>query len=340
MPSSELPLLGYMENPRNGASIIRARTTFRIFSWRFPRTTEALEKLRTDDFSRAAFPGIYILYHGEKHVYVGEAKNLYKRLKQHNNNPPPQIVNWDRALVINDGRSSTLSDFNDNTVRLAIEYHVNQLLKLNNCKVDSQADQQTLNHGQKHFVTSMSDEIDFILSKIGLINKTLETALSREVFRDDVKRMLENDGRTITTWLHYEATIDDEKYFIRTGSKKPSGFQITFRGLTEGSFIDCLLKDEGYLLVNRNSVLIIPLRDIRKAIIPDVENFDQDTIDIWIRFEENATTLRYSDITLDINDYKLNSETGDNVDDEEEPIASAWLSVMEHIENIKEDEKE
>lgn len=65
--------------------------------------------------------------------------------------------------------------------------------------------------------------------------------------------------KQIQEWGTYEAIVDGKKVFIRPGSKKPKGWQITFRGRKPGSFIDSLHKGIGYLLVSRDGVLLIPL---------------------------------------------------------------------------------
>ncbi|NQE04829.1 hypothetical protein C5S32_03065 [ANME-1 cluster archaeon GoMg1] len=70
--------IGYHEDPRNGDSIIRARTTKQIRSWEIPRTMKALEVLN-NELGKIEFPGIYTLFEGKNKVYVGEAKNIYNR---------------------------------------------------------------------------------------------------------------------------------------------------------------------------------------------------------------------------------------------------------------------
>jgi len=296
---------GYMENPANGAGIVRARTALRIYCWELPQTMQAQDRLKRDDFQNAPFPGIYLLREGEKKIYVGEAKNVLNRLGQHSNNPPDQIANWDRCVIVNDGRPATLSDFNDNVIRLALEAHVNHLLRLNSFSVVSQSNPQALNYQQKHFFISLAEEVDFILLKKAIVHKVLDDPDKQVVFTDELLRLFQSKGKNVESLGSYEGIIDGEKYFIRSGSKKKAGYQITFRGLKQGSFIDSLLKDEGYLVVNRDGVPVVPLSTIREALIPDVSNFRQDTIDIWINFAEGRVSLRYKEINFDISDFRL-----------------------------------
>lgn len=163
--------IGYQEDPKNGNGIIRARTTQQIRSWEIPRTSRALEKLN-EEMGKVEFPGNYILFDGEK-VYSGEAKNIYNRLKTHSTNPDEKIKNWNKALIISDGRPAAQSDFNDNVVRLALESYLIKLLKSNKYVVVSQGEKITLNPIQKHIVSSLIVELNHFLLKKMLSTKSL-----------------------------------------------------------------------------------------------------------------------------------------------------------------------
>ena len=295
--------IGYHEDPRNSDAIIRARTTKQIRSWEIPRTMKALEVLN-NELGKIEFPGIYILFEGKNKVYVGEAKNIYNRLKTHMANPEDKIKNWSKALVINDGRPATQSDFNDNVVRKALELYLIKLFKANKYAVVAQGEPQKLNAIQKFLVNSLKEELNFFLLKKNVIIKVLEEKGQEEVFGDELKKILEKSGRKIEEWGRYEAIIDGKKVFIRPGSKKPKGWQITFRGRKPGSFIDSLQKGNGYLLVSRNGVLLIPLTEVQK-VISDKTAYEQDTIDIWIVFTEEKATLSYKKNTLDVTKFRL-----------------------------------
>ena len=84
--------IGYQEDPKNGDGIIRARTTKQIRSWEIARTMKALEALN-NELGAIEFPGIYTLFEGKSKVYIGEAKNVYIRLKKHMNDPEDKIKN-------------------------------------------------------------------------------------------------------------------------------------------------------------------------------------------------------------------------------------------------------
>ncbi len=137
--------------------------------------------------------------------------------------PEDKIKNWAKALVINDGRPATQSDFNDSVVRKALELYLIELFKANKYAVVAQGEPQKLNAIQKFLVNSLKDELNFFLLKKNVIIKVLEERGQEEIFEE---------------WGRYEAIIDGKKVFIRPGSKKPKGWQITFRGRKPGSFID------------------------------------------------------------------------------------------------------
>ena len=295
--------IGYQEDPENSDGIIRARTTKQIRSWEIPRTMKALEVLNIE-LGRIEFPGIYILFEGKNKVYIGEAKSIYIRLKTHMSNPEDKIKNWSKALIINDGRPAMQSDFNDTVVRKALELYLIKLFKANKYTVVAQGEPQKLNAIQKFLVSTLREELNFFLLKKNVITKVLEEKGQEEVFGDELKKILEKSGRKIGEGGRYEAIIDDKKAFIRPGSKKPKGWQITFRGRKPGSFIDSLQKGEGYLLVSRNGVLLIPLTEVQKVIL-DKTAYEQDTIDIWIVFAEEKVTLSYKRNTIDVTKFRL-----------------------------------
>jgi hypothetical protein len=295
--------IGYQEDPKNGNGIKRARTTKQIRSWELPRTIKSLEVLN-NEFGMIEFPSVYILFEGKSKVYVGEAKNIYNRLKTHMNAPEDKIKNWDKAIIINDGRPATQSDFNDTVVRKALELYLINLLKANKYTVVAQGESQTHNTTQKTLVTALTEELGFFLIKKNIITRFLEEHGQEEIFSDELKKIIGRSGRNIENWTKYEAIIDKEKVFIRPGSKKPKGWQITFRGRKPGSFIDCLLKGKGYLLVSRDGIPLIPLSEVQK-VIKDKTAYEQDTIDIWVVFTEDGITLSYKKESIEITNFRL-----------------------------------
>lgn len=290
--------IGYHEDPKNSNGIIRARTTKQIRSWQIPRSLKALEKLN-DEMGNIPFPGNYILFDRMK-VYIGEASNIYDRLKSHIKNPVDKIKNWDNDLILNDGRPATQSDFNDTVVRLAIELYLIRLLKANRYRTVSQGQQPTLNAVQKHIVSSLTQELNQFLLKKNIITKSLEEEGLEEIFEDELKKILAIHNKQVQEWSAYEAVFDGQKAYIRPGSLKPKGWQITFRD----RFLNSLQKGVGYLLVSRNGVLLIPLKEVRQ-VVKDKAAFQQNTIDVYILFTTDRITLSYKKNIIDVSEYKL-----------------------------------
>jgi len=292
----------YSETPRNSNGIIRSRTG-ELRSWQLPKKLRALETFN-DEFSGAEFPGIYILlFENRREAYVGEAKSLYNRLRTHVERPEDKIKDWTHALAINDGRSASQSDFNDTVVRKTLEWHLIKLLKLNRYRVLSQGEAQRLNPAQKNIIDPMMPRLNFLLLKKNLIIKTEEKLGEEEVLLDECKSTLKKKGYTINKWGAKDAVINGEKVFIRPGSKKPNGWQVTIRGKKPGSFIDSTQKRKGYLLMPRDGILLIPLREIRKII--EDRAFEQDTVDVWINFKEDEVELSYKDHKMNVTPFKI-----------------------------------
>lgn len=292
--------IGYYEDPKNGENIIRSRTTEQIRSWDFPRSLKALEVFNSE-LGKIDYHGIYILIETKLNkVYIGEAKSLYTRLKTHNNTPEDKIKNWDRVVIINDGRPANQSDFNDNVVRYELEYYLITLFKANKYKVVAQGTKQILNSLQKVIVNKLILELNFFLIKKGLIQKLIAQPGQEEVMSDDLKKILERHKYKITEFKSYEATINGEKVFICPGSKKSKGWQVTFRDV----FKKALQNESGSLLMPRDGILLIPFSEIKK-VINDSGAFRRNTIDIFIAFEEDSIKLRYKDSEVDVTAYRI-----------------------------------
>jgi hypothetical protein len=295
--------IGYTEYPKNGFGIKRSRTTRLIRSWAMPRSLQALHAL-DEEMGSSDYPGVYLLFEGAKKVYVGEAKSIVKRLDTHNRTPEDKIKDWDYVIIINDGRPATQSDFNDEVVRKSLEIYLIELFRTNKFTVVAQGEKQSLNPIQKHLVDSLRKELLFFFQKTTLVIKDIENRDEREVFSDEVKAVLIKNKMVINNWKEKDATINSKATFIRQGSKKTKGYQITIRGRKPGSFIDCLKSKTGNLLVRRDGILLIPLVRIHDVIDDDTA-LDKDTVDIYITFIDGKAYLNYKANTIDVSEYRL-----------------------------------
>jgi len=294
--------IGYSEHPRNGNGILRARTTSQVRSWHMTRTERAIRGFKRE-LETTQYPALYILLEKKRKAYVGEAENIHNRLSQHMSNPDDKIKDWSEALIISDGRPITQSIFNNRAVRLSLEAYVNKLLRANKYDVVSSHRSPNLDQSQKHIVDILLPELNFFLKKKGIITKLLEEPGQQQVYLDELKDLFKRKGIRVEKWGAYEAIIKGQKAFIRPGSKKTKGWQITSRGRKLGSFIDCLQKGAGYLIVPRDGVLFIPLTEVKKVIPETV--FKHDTVDIWIVFTTDKATLSYKQKVLDVTGFKI-----------------------------------
>lgn len=297
--------IGYTEYPKNGSGIKRSRTTKSIRAWKMSRALEALHALDVE-MGELDYPGLYLLFESTNKVYVGQAKSLVNRLDAHIKNPEEKIKNWDTVICLNDGRPATQSDFNDEVVRKALELYLIDLFKTNKFTVVAQGEPQNLNPMQKQLVDSLKAELFFFFQKLGLIIKNIENREEREVFSDEVKTILAKHKVVINDWKEKDAVINGQPTFVRQGSKKDKGYQITIRGRKPGSFIDCLKAKKGYLLVRRGSVLLIPLAKIHD-VINDASALEQDTVDIYITFKDEKAFLSYKANTADVTEYRVST---------------------------------
>ena len=124
-----------------------------------------------------------------------------------------------------------------------------------------------------------------------------------EVFLDDARKILTRKGHQIQEWGEKYATIDNQPVIIRPGSEKPKGWQVTFRG---SKSLAQLKAGEGFLLMNRGGLVFLPLCEVRDFILSvDAEAFQRDTIDVFLRFEEERIVLVYKTGEKDVTRYSV-----------------------------------
>lgn len=295
--------IGYYEELINGFDIVRARTIRVIRSWDFPRSLDALNRIN-EEFAKAPFPGIYVLFESKaSKVYIGEAKKLYDRLKTHMSHPEDKIKNWDRAILVSDGRLSSQSDFNDNVIRHAIEFYLIKLFKLNKFNVVAQGEDQNINSQQKSILKSLFKELDYFLQKKGLISKFVQNKNEEEILNDELRKILKKNNYAISSWSAYEAKINQEHVYIRPGSQKSKGWQITFRD----KFKNSLENLDGKLLIPRGRIILLPFSELIKVFGETKEVFSKSTIDIFIEFtNDGEVLLKYKEKIQNITQFAIN----------------------------------
>ncbi len=292
---------GFINNPENGLGIVRARTMLgNLRLWDMPRSEQALKQV-IDEIGKSPLPGIYMLFdeRSEKKVYIGQTENLEARLRTHMKMPEEKINHWDRVFLINDARNASQSDLNDENIRLILEDYLVQLFKLNRYSVVTSATRVPgLSATQTALSNSFKEEINILLSNKGKITKFIRHRQDDEVFLDEARKILLQRGWKVQKWGASYATINGEIIIIRPGSEKLKGWQVTFRG---SKSLKSLKDGQGYLLMPRGKLLMIPLAEIKQFLSSAPESpFERDTIDIFIRFDESKIVLIYKDAELDV----------------------------------------
>ena len=289
---------GFLKDPRDKDNVRRCLIIGgQLRSWDFPRSIRSIQALQKG-FAASTYPGVYVLLDSNsKLAYVGETKDLANRMQEHNNNPVAKISNWDTAYVVNDGRDAMYSHFNDTGTRQNLELHVRKLLRANNYTVISTAQMYP---SQSPVLAQLTDEVDYMLRELGLISKGIKPG-QEEIPRDEWEPLLEKKNYQLADLTVKDGTINGESLFIRPGSEKPKGWQITFRDLLK----DALKVGKGYLLFNRGPGYLIPLKELKNNLITDRSKFNQNTIDIFIEFGPQDVIAKYRGDATSISRFML-----------------------------------
>lgn len=300
---------GYLENPANCLDIIRARTLLgNLRLWDMPKREEALDII-INEIGHSPIPGIYLLFdeRNEKKVYIGQSENLKNRMTNHIAAPEDKIKIWERAIIINDARNASQSDLNDENIRLILENYLINLFKINRYKVMTTSSRTpSLRSTQIMLVDSFKEELVILLTRKSKITKVLTERGDDEIYNDEVRKALERKGYQINEWGKVEAEVNGKKTFIRPGSSKSKGWQVTFRGEKPNSFKKHLEMGDGFLLMPRGPILLIPLQIIRDFVRKnDAKAFERDTIDIFIRFDETKIFVVYKNSEIDVTTYSV-----------------------------------
>lgn len=298
--------LGFLSSPINGMGILRARTLLgNLRLWDIPRSEQALNAV-SQEIGQSPIPGLYLLIDArvEKKIYIGQSEDVNSRIYSHMKAPDVRIKNWQRALIINDGRKSSQSDLNDENIRLVLENYLVNLFKINRYQVVTLTTREpTLSATQITLVKSFKQEINTLLYNMGKITRFLTGRLDDEVYLDEAKKRLIRSGHSVQEWGEKYAMVDQEPVVIRPGSIKPKGWQVTFRG--SRSFAQ-LKMGEGFLFMPRGKLVLLPLREVKEFVLTiDHRAFERDTVDIFLRFEVDRIVLVYKHGEKEITDYSV-----------------------------------
>lgn len=298
--------LGFQSLPENGLKIVRSRTLLgNLRLWEIPRSEKALATV-VEEIGRSPIPGLYVLVdeRAEKRAYIGQTEDLASRLLIHIRTPEEKIRHWQRAFIFNDGRSASQSDLNDENIRLTLENYLVDLFKINRYRVVTVSTRLPgLSSNQRILCDAFREEINVLLSNRGAITRFLLGRLDDEVYLDEARRILLRKGHHVQKWGEKYATIDGYPVIIRPGSRKPKGWQVTFRG---SKSLAQLKAGQGFLLMNRGGLVLLPLQEIRDFVLSvDPAALQRDTVDIFLRFDEQNILLVYKGSEKDVTQHSV-----------------------------------
>ena len=298
-------ILGFWSIPANGLGIVRARTLLgNLRLWDIPRSESALLQV-IHEIGQEFVPGLYVLMEeGGKKVYVGQTESLATRLATHIKTPESKIKNWQRCLIFNEGRGASQSDLNDENIRLALEDYLVSLFKVNRYHVVTSATRApALSPQQQILVNAFRQEINILLSNKGKVSRFLVGRRDDEVHLEEAKKILLRRGHAIQKWGAQYAVIDAAPVVIRPGSLKEKGWQVTFRG---SKSLAQLKRKEGFLLMPRGRMVLVPLREVAGLVLSaDANALNRDTVDVFVRFEEERIVLAYKGREQDITAFSV-----------------------------------
>lgn len=287
----------YQKSEENGIKRARAKGIFLLHA---PKSETA--KVLKKEFGALEHPGIYLLgKNGTKDVYVGESADLESRIGAWAKKPPKELKEWNNVILINDMRQIKYSDFANSDVRKKIEKLLIQVLKENNFNVvNKQEAQPKLSDEQSRQADNIFLEIEFLITEYRLIQeRKKEKVKQEEIPIGVVEEMLIQKGHRVDQLGAYEGKIDGKVAFVRDGSQKAKGWQITLRDTFRESVRDA----DGFLLVNRGNCLLIPFAALRNFL---GDHLNEKTVDIFIKFISKVkATVVYKESELDVSKYLL-----------------------------------
>ncbi|MCS6774797.1 MAG: GIY-YIG nuclease family protein [Thermoflexales bacterium] len=309
-------LLGSLRLPENGLGIVRARTILgSMRMWDLPFDEAAVNQVVEEICSEAA-PGLYVLVEESGHrecVYVGQSENLRKRLLDHmsgSQHSRSRCSRWSRVLVFSDGRCASQSDLNEE-VRLSIEDYLCEVFRVNDYDVSTKSTRQP-RYGAYYdlIIEKIKQEIDSLLLYSGRIRRLTGKVEERVVDSKLLKEIIENKGYRIIKWGKYYGKIEKDNQtldvVIREGSFKNGEWQVTLRDDSK----QIIESGRGFLLVPRGGILFAPSSFIKSILDSSSSSvFKNNTLDLFIRFQEQSACIRYKSYESDASPHLLMPRT-------------------------------
>jgi hypothetical protein len=275
-------LYGWDIDPADGRGVVRGRTKLgQLVVWLIP--AEPLRAVADEELGKGlSHPGLYVLLDDETdRAYVGESSNLKARLGQHLDRAPKELGRFDRALILNDGRATVHSRFNDTTLREALEQATIRLLLEggSHSVVNQQKHMPELSVTQQTLFESLRNELGHVLYELELITGRPKVHADSSIVRpqDAAARF---PVAAISDIKGYEGSSPGGPVYFRKGSDKPQGLQVTIR--VGEPFGKAVVRGEGFLCMNRGRCYLIPNREVKSWL---GKKLDQQTVDVFLDIE-------------------------------------------------------
>jgi hypothetical protein len=260
---------------------------------------------RTELGGALPHPGLYLLLDTSSlRVYVGESHDLQNRLIGHSKSPPNELRVFDKTIVLNDGRNSAHSLFNDHTLRLALEQSIMAALaQLSPWQITNRVrDSAPLSTSQKILFRHLQAEINYGLYQLRVLGALPRKRIPPiQVPPADAAKLFPD--RQFSELHEYEGKVDGLPVYFRDGADKgkvglPSHWQVTIP-LGEPLGVD-VREGRGYLCFNRGPVYLIPLERIRDWLGPKLR---LQKPDIFFDIDEDKLTTAGA-VPLDVSQFK------------------------------------
>ena len=237
-------------------------------------------------------PGLYVLLDGgTKLAYVGESHDLQSRLTGHAKNPPKEQGDFEVALILNDGRNSAHSVYNEHTLRQAIEQSIVALLsEQSSWKVSNKVKgSPPLSMFQRILLGHLNREVAFALYQLRILDRLPQKGPSeQEVSSAEVPKLIPN--HRFQDVSVFSGTMDGMPIYFRPGADKHkvgqrSRWQVT---IPYGESLGIDFKaGRGFLCLNRGPVYVVPLAYLREKL---QENKAKHKVDIFFDLERASVS--------------------------------------------------
>ncbi|GEM_PF-2214846 len=267
---------------------------------------EAIKKIEAE-LHGAAFGGLYLLVDSaNSQIYIGQSSDVKNRIREHIKRSPVDNFEFDKVIVIWDGRTIETSHFNDETLRKALEAESITCFSEHSRfdTVNTAIADLATNVYQKATIEKFKNELFFLLYKFHLISDLpSEVKLSEQLSTEEIKKILVKYGFTIERLEANTKVVScagGKTVFYRGGSLKPLGWQVTMRD----TFLDEMLsgKDGLYFLLSRTKPFLIPASFFKENGFASRKE-DSLTLDFFIK--EREQKIQCHDLLLDIQQYAI-----------------------------------